>query len=362
MPTPDEKTPVLLKVYFDLPFVLFLKDSLRDSALDRWAEAYSKGQRPLPYAKYAPAGEKPGALTIGGGFPVYLPPKDLSPFYEVAVAGTTVGIRTLRRVNPHRSTVMMGEVPGDRSGRASFSSVLVLFDYATLQPELRLDVRRVIHLAIDGINHLIAHYRVLADRPYIRSVTPSEVQEFQYYTQYDDGTEEQMEYGEGSGPLHGFGGAIDDSTEVALRAAVRVEGEPPIDLTLDADIRNNIDLREWRLALIQSAILFEAHLAACIRLGFHKQGLDEGAMSAWFAKPDGYPRSATSLAATVVPPALGFDFASTAEFADWTRHVRDPRNDLVHGKRFAVSQEEAQLAYRVVRTASALLTSRVPTD
>lgn len=347
----------LLKVYFDLPFVLFVKDSLRDTALEAWAEAYAKGVKPLPYAKYAPAGERPGFMTIGGGFPVYLPPPELAPYYEVRVSSLTVGIRTLRRVNPHRATVMMGEIPGDRTGRASFSSVLVLIDPDDLTRDQFQNPQFIAQLAVDATNHLIGHYRILADRPFIRSVTVSEVQEFVFYTTHADGTETQMEFGSGSGPLHGFWGAIEDSIDAALREAVSQETPPSIVATLDADIRDHLDLREWRLALIQTAVVFEALLSEFIRKWFGDQGLSEEAINQKFFRKAGLPHSATYLARVVVKEATGNDFAQTKEFEHWASNVRDPRNDIVHGKRFLVAAQDAYAAYNATAAAIALLRS-----
>jgi len=358
MPEKSERVPVQIRIYFDLPFVLFVKDSLRDTALEAWASAYAAGTRPLPYSKYAPAGEKPGFMAIGGGFPVYLPPEELAEPYVLRLGSLVVAIRILRRVNPHRDTVMMGEVPGDRSGRASFSSVLVFMMYNELDVALREDVRFLAQTAVDAANKLISHYRVIADRPYVRSVTVSEVQDFRVITEYEDGSEHSMEFGSGSGPMHGFGGAIEDDVDAALRAAIAEDDPPSIELTLDADIRDHLDLHEWRLALIQSGVLFEAWLAAFLRNRFAANGLDPSAIDAKFAKPSGLPKSATALAAETLRDATGFNFAGTPEFTKWCEKVRDPRNDLVHGARFNVTAAEAHEAYDAVLKAVELLSTK----
>jgi hypothetical protein len=349
--------PTFVKVYFDLPFVLFLRDSLRDVDLEAWASAYSEGRRPLPYARYAPAGEKPGFMAIGGRFPVFLPSGESAPLYEVRVRNFTVGIRTLRRVNPHRDTVLMGELPGDRTGRASFSSVLVIMRYADLEEANRDNPEYSAQVAVDAVNHLVDHYRVIADRPWVSHVTCSVIQEFRIFRQYDDGPDDQMEFGSGSGPLEGFGGALDEALETQLRAAVAQEQSSDFVSRLDADIRDHLDLQEWRLAIIQSAVLFEAWLSSFIRRRFATKGLAANVIDDKFINARGLPKSATALASQVVNEATGFDFEGTPHFASWAADVRDPRNELVHGKRSAASRVEATAAYSATIAAIKLLDS-----
>jgi len=247
-------------VNFDLPYLIFVKDSMNDPDLRAWADAYQKGVRPLPYSPYAPHSERPGSFIIGGGFPVYLPPDKLTDHYLVSLPQIQVAIRLLRRVNPHRSTTLMGEVPGDRAGRASFSSVNVTFDPRSINPEHHGNVQLLVDLAIEAINKFVSHYRVIANRPYIQPVTPAVIQEFHIVTEFEDGTSQTLQYGVGSGPLHGMGGAIPDDQDQALRAAILVNSPPMIYAVLDADVRDHLDLRKWRLALIEAAVLFEGRV------------------------------------------------------------------------------------------------------
>lgn len=144
MSTEPDGIPEVKLVDFDLPFVLFLRESLGDAALKEWAKAYAEGQKPLPYSRYAPCAEKPGFIVIGGSLPVFIPPKELAPHYLIRLPQLTVGLRTLRRVNAHRPTIIKGEVPGDRSGRSSFSSVRVLFDLADIAPDRHWDMQFVL--------------------------------------------------------------------------------------------------------------------------------------------------------------------------------------------------------------------------
>jgi hypothetical protein len=345
-------------VDFDLPFVLFVKDSLGDKILEAWADAYASGKRPLPYSRYAPASEKPGSMIIGGGFPVYIPPKELSPFYEIALHDIVVGMRTLRRVNPHQDTVLMGEVPGDRTGRASFSTVRVMFDLNPIREELHWNMELFCSLSIQAVNHFIDHYRVIADRPYIGTITASVIQHFDITTELESGKTTSQVFGTGSGSLHGFGGAIGDEQDIALRQAV-IKLEPPnIDDTLDANIRDYLDLAEWRLVVIEAAVMFEAWLSRWVRQKYIHNGLSDSDIESKFKKNDGLPKSVTTIARNLVTDASAFDFSATSEYSKWEVKVRNLRNDIVHGKRFDVVRNEAMEAYSTVKDCISLLSKK----
>ncbi len=349
MQTNSGKTQRYKYVDFDLPFLLFVKDSLGDKSLKDWADAFAAGTRPLPYSPYAPATEKPGNFIIGGGFPVYIPPEPLAPYYEVVLPDFSAGIRLLRRVNPHKRMVLMGEVPGDRTGRASFSSVRVMFDMTSINPEHHQNFPLFCQLALQAINHFIDHYRVIADRPYIGPVTMAVIQSFNVTTEFEDGEQINQQYGSGSGPLNGMGGAIPDEQDRALRAAVSRPIPPNIDEMLDANIRNYLDLQEWRLAVVESAVAFEAWVSRYLRERLAACGTSD--VEQFFLDSRGLPRSMTSIAQKLVKQLTGHNFGETDEYKAWASKVRDLRNDIVHGKRFDVTREQAIRAYDAMKAA-----------
>lgn len=288
-------------------------------------------------------------MIIGGGLPVYIPPEPLARYYDVVLPHFSAGIRLLRRVNPHREMVMMGEVPGDRTGRASFSSARIMFDMSNILPEYHQNFPLFCELAVQAINHFIDHYRVIADRPYIGQVTMAVIQSFMVTTEFEGGEQIQQHYGTGSGPLHGMGGAIPDDQDLKLREAISNPNPPSIHETLDANIRNHLDLQEWRLAVIESAVAFEAWISRHLREQLSSQGRSN--IDAIFLNSRGLPKSITSIAQNLVREITGFDFGNTNEYAEWESNVRDIRNDLVHGKIFDVSRIQANRAYSSVKAA-----------
>jgi len=354
----SQAKPLFKYIDFDLPFVLFLKDSLADPVLEKWADAYIAGEQQLPYSRYAPPRENPGGIIIGGGFPVYLPSKELAPYYVIALPDIFVGLRTLKRVNPNRSSILMGEVPGDRTGRASFSSIRIMIGLSQIQEEYRWDMALFCTLAIRAINHFIDHYRIIADRPYIEPVTLSVIQEFHLITEFEDGQLQHQEFGTGSGPLYGFGGAIADEVDNRLRTLISKPDPPNIYSTLDANIKNYLDIGDWRLAVIEAAVMFEAWLTEYLREKFKNKGIPEIEIASKFVKRDGLYKSVTELARDLVLEVTGFNFSATTEFLEWSTKVRDLRNDLVHGKRFDVTSQDAKGAYNAVLNAIKALISK----
>ena len=350
----SEKVQRFKHVDFDLPFLIFVKDSLEDSALRAWAEAYEAGTHPLPYSRYAPASEKPSSLILMGGSPVYIPLEStVGEHYDVAIPQTNlkVIVRLLRRVNPHGSAVLMGEAPGDRTGRASFSSVRVIFEMATVAEEHHQNFIAFCNTAVLAINHLIAHYRVIADRPYITSVTTAVIQQFQVTTEFEDGEMFQQTYGAVGGAMHGMGGSIPADQDTALRIAVAKTTLPDIDKTLDANIRNFLDLKDWRLAVIESAVAFEAWVSKHLKQVLRNRNATNEEIESVSKDKEGRPRTITDIAHNQIRKVTGYDFRTAPEYGPWVTKVRDLRNDLVHGDRFDVSEDEARGAYDAIKGA-----------
>ncbi|MEH6642516.1 hypothetical protein [Vreelandella glaciei] len=362
-------------ICFDLPFLIFVKDGFKDKQLEGWAKAYQAGET-LPYSPYAPNQNRVGDLTIGGGFPVYLPDK-LENAYVVKVGEKFVGIQFLRRIAQNNPANLCGEIEGDRTGRASFSSVRVNFDLRIFDSKHYLNARYFVNLAIDAINKFIEHYRVATRKHYIRPVTPAIIQSFTIINSYHEKpnfvqhyvTDKTVLKVEGDGfPLlefnyfmdammHGMGGAISDDIDVNLRGVLDKDIEPSIIETLHLEVKDKLELREWRLAAIEAAVLFETFLNIKLRDSYKAQGLSDSDIEDKFRKNDRFktPLSSYAIAKELIQDATGFDFYSTEEFKGWSNNTKDLRNDVVHGKRYKVTKLEAEMSYKCVEDSINLL-------
>ena len=346
-----EKVPKLKLVDFELPFVLNVGDSCRDESLEEWAQAVREGREPPPSVHASPKG------NIGS---VHLPTIRHPPYTIALPGGLVVRMCTLRRVNQQRAVKIHGEVPGDRAGKASFTSVRVMIDLAQVPADLHWHMEHLCGLSVDAANHLIDWYRVVADRPFLRRVTPALVHEFRLITVFDDDSTDPPPrlYVTGSGPMQTFGAGLEARIDSQLRTAVAQAEPPPIGAILDADVRSHLEQREWRLAVIQVAVLFEAWLHRFVRARFARKRIPSADIEAKFLRADGVPKSATSIAKSLVKEATGFDFSATAEYRSWEKKVRDLRNDLVHGARFDVTQTEATEACDAAAAAIALMETK----
>lgn len=358
MVTDSSPVPRQLKIVtFDLPFVIFVKDNCSDRSLEEWSTAVSEGRTP-PYSQYAPCPNKPGANVVGGSSQVFVPIGEFAPPYLVHTPKLSGQLRFIRRVNPHRDLVLFGEVPGDRTGRASFSSVECIFDsHAIGNPDAEMGSWAF--AALDVVNHFIQHYRVIANRHYIYPVTPSIIQLFNIGTIANGGEPTWQVFATGSGAMLGFGGAIPDEQDRRLRDAVIHQEPPDMKLVLDQQVHSFLDLQEWRLAIVETAVLFEAFIASLLEAYLSQLGRTATEIRALLHKEDGRPHEIEHLAKAVIRRTTGFDFASTSQYQRWKEDVCRKRNDIVHGRRLDFSEAEARQAFQVALDAASLLKAKL---
>lgn len=348
-------------VYFDLPYLIFVKDGFKDKSLEDWAKAYQEGKKELPYSQYAPRQNEPGFISIGGGSPVYLPPNDLAPAYVVNLGNNIlVGIQFLRRINQNNTVKLCGEVIGDRVGRASFSSVRVNFDLRIFNPEMYWDMQYFVNLSIEAVNKFIEHYRVIADRFYVGPITPETIQSFLIINSFKDGTSSNQTYGVSSGLLRGLGGSIGDEEDKQLRDVLLEDKKPPIIDTLKLEVLDKLDLREWRLAVIEAAVLFETWLNFFLREKYKIHGLTDKQIEKNFYRKDKNktPLSVYAIAKDLIKDAAGFDFSNTKEFYEWCIKTKDLRNDIVHGKKYNITIKEAHECFNTVLSAIRIIETK----
>lgn len=366
-------------IYFDLPFLIFVKDGFKDKQLEEWAKAYQIGEE-LPYSPYAPNQNQGGGLTIGGGFPVYIPEK-VEKAYVVKVGEKFVGIQFLRRITQNNPANLCGEIEGDRTGRASFSSVRVNFDLRIFDSKYFFNTKYFVNLAIDSVNKFIEHYRIATGKHYIRPVTPATIQSFTIFNEYKEQptfvqhyvTDKPVLEVDEDNPslppssyhmdamMRGMGGSIPDDIDANIRETLENDIEPSIIETLQLEVKDKLDLREWRLAAIEAAVLFETFLNIKLRDVYKAQGIPDSDIEDKFHKNDRQrtPLSSYAIAKNLIKDATGFDFASTTEFGEWSNKTKDLRNELVHGKKYKVTKEEAQLSYKCVANSINLISQHL---
>lgn len=346
------------EVYFDLPFLILVKDGLQDISLEKWAEAYIKGEK-LPFSPYAPASNEPGYLALGGGLPIYIPDSIEPEAYVVHLSDEklTVGIQFLKRINQKNTTKSFGEVFGDRTGRSSYSSVRVNFDLSLIKEEFHWKMELFCNLAIKATNLFLENYRVINNRYYISKITKSIIQNFTITNSFSNGDKKNQNFTYGSGSLYGFGNLLNNEQDLKLRTFLKKGNIPSILEILKLEVKNKLDLTEWRLASIESALLFETWIKIFLREQFSKLELVECEINEKFHRKDKNktPHSTYYLAKELIKKTINFDFFDTIEFNEWSINTRDLRNDIIHGIRFEVTEKEAKLSFESVKKAIDLI-------
>lgn len=378
--TSHQKPPFIKSVVFDLPFVLFLADNFKDKQLEDWLQAVQKGEPP-PYSRYVPCPNKPSNLILGGGLPIYLPPDEVAKMYIVRLPQLECGIRFLKRVNPHRDVILAGEVPGDRTGRASFSTVEVRFDprFVPHDPALEKEskipppsiyfgsgttaandgLKEWVSYALSAVNHFIEHYRVICNRPWVYPVTEAMIQQFFILTDTLNGEITHQTYMGSTGPMRGFGGSIPSEQDELLRQKVSSSNPPDVKTTLYQEILSHQELGRYRLAIIETAVLFEAWITAMLTKYLSDKGHDQAHIDGVLNRDESRPHDVEHLAKVVIREETKFSFNETHEYKLWKENVLELRNDVVHGRKFEVDREQSVNAFEIVDNAVRKITDNV---
>lgn len=373
MELPTEK-PYYKSVYFDLPFLVSVRDGFGDKTLQEWSDALTNEEE-LPHCIYAPRTEKlkNPQLTLGGA-DFYLPQDDFTSAYIVDVDGIKVGVQFLKRINTNNNFTIAGEVQGDRAGRAAFSSVRVNFplEQFTVQntPEQLVGDQNFfwnsqffVVIAIEAVNKFLSHYRIIAKKSHIKPISSTTIQQFRIYTSFKNDSDYSQFYITNKNPIpiperirdylkynsfhfdgemRGLGYVIDDNQDKEIRESLTNNKKPSLLATIDMEIQDRLSMGEYRLAAIESGVFFEAFLYDFLRMVYKEQGLNEQEIEKKFLQKDGKrPMSITDIAKKRIIDSIGFDFFHTKEFVNWQKKTVDLRNDIVHGKILDVSMTQA---------------------
>lgn len=362
-------------VYLDLPFLIQVTDNIDDIHLRNWLDLYKNGVTDLPHNQYAPSNSDLGNIIFGGRYPVYVPDKFAQPYIMKTDCGATVELSFIRRMTQARSEKLCGEISGDRTGRASYSSVNIMFDTKETRAELSASARYYASMAIGVVNKFIDYYRYISDKFYIYNITPQVIQKFIVST-YDEKMQlmfnqtyitdkAEIEYSAldendttvlsffVDATFTGMGSTIGFEKEQELRNAISKNSGVPTIKKMRLDVLDKLDLHEWTLAIVESAIMFETWLNQYIRKKYIESGLSDDEIDDKFRRDDRNrtPHSSYTIATKLLHDATGYNFEATDECSEWSRHTKDVRNEIVHGKRISSTKSEAWRSYNAALAA-----------
>jgi hypothetical protein len=309
-------------VFFDLPFPLLVRDSLKEENDDRPAE-------------------------------------DLAP--EIYVLGNPpAGVRTVLRANERAAVQARGElVGGDPYGRVSYTSVQVRFNCAESPQVADWTDDQLIETAIRASNRVIELYRDIAHKPVLRPVTPYHIVHYWITEGWSEGEKRTRVVSRGRGPLQI--GISDEQLRVETILRRRLQSDSNVEFvrSLYLDAFAHLELGNYRLAVVEAAVLFEAWLKGFLVQQYEVQGLTASEIRAKFITASGRHRTVTYIADHLVRDATGLDFAKTDENGVWKTRVRDLRNAVVHGEETQLSEQDAAECLNAVTVANKLIQTAV---
>ncbi|ALW86307.1 hypothetical protein AUC43_15185 [Hymenobacter sedentarius] len=172
---------------------------------------------------------------------------------------------------------------------------------------------------------------------------------FTVLTDFDDFAYDVEEYFDLNGQIIG---ELPEADAVTLKELI-ASGEPPALLdALHSQIRNSLDLKDWRSAAIDSAILLETWLTPKLKAAYTAKGLKNREIKERFKTGELHlPISLGDILVTLIPDALGFNFDGSDEYEALKTKTITLRNHIVHGRKHFVTKAEAELSYASVNKA-----------
>ncbi|MCW5548698.1 MAG: hypothetical protein KIT44_07010 [Opitutaceae bacterium] len=248
---------------------------------------------------------------------------------------------------------------GDPFGRYSTSDVQVRFNLETSPRVGGLEHSEVVELATVAVNRLIEHYRDLANQSLIRRVSAADLAHFKVRYIGDGTSLHDLVYATGHGPLRGRSKEESEALESQLRGRLQHAGAPALFRELELRARQLYGERDYRGAVIEAAILFESWLKAIVRRQFALRGLPPDQIEAKLRTKDGQHHKANYFARVLLKEATEYDFCATVEYLAWRQQVADVRNDLVHGTRHDVTEDEATACLKAIHMAKEAIVTAV---
>jgi hypothetical protein len=257
-------------------------------------------------------------------------------------------------------TAMFG---GDSLGKLSHTVVIARIDARNIPDDFKWDNGLYCDLATDAVNRFVEHYKIESGLPmryvaHITRVTASMIMRFEILTIFDKRENYIEEYSD----INGFMiGVLNEQVYHKLNSLLSTNAEPPIIESYYLQIENSLMVKNWRAAAIDCAVLFEAWLTPALKAIYKSQKLKSADIKNKFKTGEKHePMPLGQIIAEVIQDATGFTFQETPECEELLVHSITLRNHIVHGRKFAVSGNEAQRSYAAIKAAIALIKQHMP--
>ena len=346
---------------FDLPFVIMVDDNFGNGLI----QSYYRGERNFNRTAVEIAKSTTFDLTPAHNFPNQTP-LDTPPPYLVNTDKYGMVRITLLKVNSDgiEGELKDKEFMGSVSKGIGFTCVMVEFGSTTFTLDISSD-HKTLHemtgVAMEAFNVFLLNYKLIANRLYIPSVTVHTVGKFLLIDLHEDRSVSYTHIvRQWENPIP-FEKTITPPLDKLLRENCLSNENTDLFAVLRHEAWNKIVLQEWRMAVINSVILFESWLTPTLQDIYALKGLDEGKIKRKFKTDEPKSRDRkhlgiTEIAENLVMDAIRYDFKRTAEYSDLLNNAIIVRNSIIHRSKLDVSQEHAYACIHSVMNAMAAIT------
>jgi hypothetical protein len=276
-------------------------------------------------------------------FPLNLPDTTATDYPAVVVPGDVPAtLQFILRASGRGAAGMKGVAEGgDPIGRLAYTTVLVAYDVDDYPVVDDWDDIERVERAVEAVNTLLEHYRDLAEQPLVRRVAIKHVMHFKLVEWVPGESEQRVRYyTRASGPVGMNQTERQGALAAALNARLARGTQPDFLRQLYLDVQARMELGEYRQAVVEFAVTFEAWLRRRLVEAYTLAGLSEPDIAEKFVTKRGFDLTVTEVARTCVPAAIGFDFQNHRSWGPWA-DAKDLRNRIVHGQVREVTMAEA---------------------
>lgn len=349
-PVPAQLTPkkkiVQRKIVFDVPFVIMVEDNFGNGLI----QSNYRGERKFPQS----AVEKTKSTTIDFSPAHNSPnqtPLDCPPPY---VVDTKYGIVRIYLLKVNSKDLMEfpnasnHEFMGSVSKEIGFTCVMIEFGENTFDFDLtKSDTgHSLTNEAFEAFNKFLLNYKLLANRLYIPSVTVQSIGKFAIIDLMEDKSiQTTIAMRQWEQPIP-FSKVIPKDLDKIVRVNCMENKSLDLFSILRHEAWNKIVLKEWRMAVVSSVILFESWITPTLEDIYRMKGLNDGEIKRKFKtdaprSDDRKPLSLTEICEKVVLDAMDFDFRKTPEYDNLLKKAIQLRNSIIHRSKLDVTSGEA---------------------
>lgn len=201
--------------------------------------------------------------------------------------------------------------------------------------------RYVIGYSLDFLNQFLEAYRTNLDDQWVKPLGISDVIDFKVTADLEDGGSDTVIYQPGVEPIKEL--RVTETKRDSIQEFISEDKSVNLFKKIDLDTEDNIARREYDIAVLNSARLFEVWIkTAYIAIMDRREGSEEEARRIAIETPFG------SFVEEKIRADIGLDIGSMPEYSEWKQKVWEVRKDVIHDGR-RVEEEVANEAYRVTK-------------